>query len=139
KTRIEISGTGTHNGRRVTLTRAFELNLTTAFAIATQPEKVSLLPGESAKVRVLANRLKTFDGDVAVQLQTANGLQLPERVVIPKGQSGVDIEVRAAADAQPAQPTLRFHATGQVDGFEEELTANLLTVEVRKVEPPKKK
>jgi hypothetical protein len=139
KTRIEVSATGTHDGRRITLTRAFELNMTTAFTIATQPEKLSLLPGESAKVRVLANRVKTFDGEVAIQLQSVNGLQLPERVVIPKGQSGVEIEVRAATDAQPAQPALRFHGTAQVDAFEEELTANLMTVEVRKVEPPKKK
>jgi hypothetical protein len=139
KTRIEVSGTGVHDGRRITLTRTFELNLTTAFAIAAEPVKLSLLPGEAAKVRVVANRVKTFDGEVAIQLPTMNGLQMPERVIVQKGQSSAEIEVRATADAQPGQHNVQLYATAQVDGFEEEQRGNLLTVEVRKVEPPKKK
>jgi hypothetical protein len=139
RSRIEVSGTGTVEGRRITLTRTFELNLITAFTINTEPAKVSLLPGESAKVRVNANRVKTFEGDVTVELTKQPWLTLPERVVVPKGQTAVEIELRLAADAPVGRHNVQFHATAQVDGFEEEVRANLLELEVRKVEAPKKK
>lgn len=139
KSRIEVSGTATHQGRRVTLTRTFELNLTTAFAVTGEPAKLSLLPGESARVRVLANRVKTFDGDVTVHLPAINGLNLPETLVIPKGQPGVDLDIRVAPDCPANRYSIQPRSTGTVDGFEEEHRGTLVEVEVKKAEPPKKK
>lgn len=139
KTRIEVSGTATHEGRRITLTRTFELNLVTAFTVTAEPAKFSLLPGESAKVRLIANRLKSFDGELRIELRPINGLSLPETVMIPKGQTGVDVEVRAVADAAASRQSLQAHATGIVDDFEEEHRGNLIEIEIRKVEAPKKK
>ena len=139
KSRIEVSGTAIHQGRRVTLTRMFELDLTTAFTVAGEPKKLSLLPGEAAKLRLVATRVKSFDGDVLVELPRITGLSIPETVVIPKGQSGVDIEIRVLPDATPNKHNLQGRATSTVDGFEEEQRGQLIEVEVRKVELPKKK
>jgi len=139
KSRIEVSGTAIRQGRRVTLTRMFELDLITAFTVAGEPKKLSLLPGEAAKLRLVATRVKSFDGDVLVELPRITGLSIPETVVIPKGQSGVDIEIRVLPDATPNKHNLQGRATSTVDGFEEEQRGQLIEVEVRKVELPKKK
>lgn len=138
KSRIEVSGTATHQGRRVTLTRVFELELTTAFTVAGEPKKLALLPGESAKVRVVATRVKSFDGDVLVELPRITGLSMPESVVILKGQSAVDVEIRVLPDATPNRHNLQGRATATVDGFEEEQRGTLFEIEIRKVEAPKK-
>ena len=139
KTRIEVSATAIHQGRRVTLTRTFELDLTTAFTVSGEPKKLALLPGESAKMRIVATRVKSFDGDVRVELPRINGLSIPETVVIPKGQSGVDVEIRVLPDAMPNRHNLQGRATSTVDGFEEEQRGQFVEVEVRKVEVPTKK
>ena len=68
RVRTEVSATGVHQGRRITLARAFDLDLTTAFKLAPEPARVSLSPGESAKVRLTVSRVKSFDGPVTLHL-----------------------------------------------------------------------
>ena len=46
--------------------------------------------------------------------------------------------IKAEADASPRKQGLQTYATALVDGFEEELRASPIEVEIRKVEPPKK-
>ncbi len=137
--RIEVTATGTHQDRRVTLIRTFELDLNYAYTITSDTPKVALLPGESAKVRYFANRVRTFDGAVTLHLNPMQGLEAPETVTIPKGQTSVEFEVKALADAQPRKQNWTFTATADVSGFEEELRAAPVEIEVKKVEPPKKK
>ena len=120
KSRIEVTAAATHQGRRVSLTRTFELNLSTAFNLTAAPAKISLLPGESAKVRLLANRVRSFDGEVTLKLSPIQGLSFPETLVIPKGQPGVDMNVLAEADCTPRRQNLQVHGVAVVDGFEEE-------------------
>jgi hypothetical protein len=139
KSRIEVAATAEHQGRRVTLTRTFELNLTTAFTVKATPAQVSLLPGGSAKVRLRLDRVKSFDGPVTLRLTPTQGLTFPETVVVPKGQSGADVDVTAAADAGPRKQNLTVTATATVDGYEEEQRGTPFEVEIRKVEPPPKK
>jgi len=136
--RIEVTATGRRQGRRVQLTRTFQLDLTTAFTFAPEPAKVSLLPGESARTRIAVNRVKTFDGPVTLHLQPIAGVTFPESVLVPKGQSSVEIDIAAATDAQPRKQGITVQATGEVDGFEEELRGSPLEVEVKKLEPKKK-
>ena len=50
KARIEVTATGTHEGRRITLIRSFALDLTYAYAVRSETPKVALLPGESCEV-----------------------------------------------------------------------------------------
>ena len=59
---IAVTATGTHAGRRVELTRTFELEISTAFRIAAEPTPVKLFPGETGRVRLLVTRAKSFDG-----------------------------------------------------------------------------
>ncbi len=139
KSRIAVTATGERSGRRVALTRTFELNLTTAFSVTAEPAKLSLLPGESAKVLLKLSRLMPFDGPVTIALPKLNGLTLPETLTIAKGQTSAEFTVVAAADAPLGRQAPQAHATATVAGYEEELRTTLLDVEVRKVEPPKKK
>ena len=132
KSRIEVTGTAILEGRRIALTRTFELNLTTAFAPTVEPAKVSLLPGESAKVRLLANRLKSFDGEVKLRLTPIPGLNFPESIAIPKGEVGVELSVSARPDAMPLKQNVAIQATATVDGFEEERRDIPFEVEIRK-------
>ncbi|HEX4613577.1 MAG TPA: hypothetical protein VH092_35675, partial [Urbifossiella sp.] len=138
-TRIDVTATGVHAGRRVTLTRAFDLVLTPAFTVTAEQTKVALLPGESARVRLLVGRVKTFDGPVTLRLSPVSGVTLPETLTVPKGAASVDVEIAVPAAAQPTRQNLTVTAAGDVDGFEEEIRSSPVEIEVRRVEPPPKK
>jgi hypothetical protein len=139
KARIEVSATGTHAGRRVTLTRTFDLDLTPAFKVTADPPKASLLPGERATVKLTVERVTTFAGPVMLRFQQQAGITLPEAVTIPKGETAATIGVAVSADAAAGRRNVQATATADVDGFEEELRVQLAEVEVKKVEPSKKK
>jgi hypothetical protein len=139
KSRIEMAATGTHAGRRVTLTRTFELEIITAFKVTADPPKVTLLPGESTKVKLTVERVPSFAGPVTLRFQPQNGVTIPETVTIPKGATAVTIDVAVSPDAGAGRRNLVATATGDVDEFEEEFRVQLAEVEVKKVEPPKKK
>jgi hypothetical protein len=139
KPRIEVTATGTHQGRRVTLIRTFDLDLGYAYKITTDTPKVALEPGGSAKVRYSVSRVKTFDGPVTLHLNPMSSLDAPETVTIPKGQTSIEFDVRSAADAQPRKQNWQFTATADVSGFEEEYRAAVVEIEIKKIEPPKKK
>ncbi len=138
KHRVEVTAVGVQQGRRVSLTRTFDLDIRSAFSVTAEPVLVKLEPGASAKVRVIANRMKTFDGDVTVQFSPSQGLNLPEKVVIPRGQTGVDVEIRIAPEQAPGRQGINLNATGTVNGFEEEQRGGRFEVEVLKPAAPKK-
>ncbi len=139
KVRIDVTATGTHQNRRVSLTRSFDLDLVTAFRFASEAAKVSLLPGESATVKLAITRHKSFEGPVHVQLNPMQGIDFPEMVTVPKGQNSVEFTVMATMDAQPRKQGWGVHATADVAGFEEELRGSPVEIEIKKVEVPKKK
>ncbi len=139
KSRIEVTATARHQGQRIQLLRTFDLDLTTAFKFAPEPVKVSLLPGESTRARVSISKVKGFDGPVILHLQPMPGITFPETVMVPKGQTSVEIDIAVSLDAQPRKQGLAVMAAGEVDGFEEEVRGSPIEIEVRKVEPPKKK
>jgi hypothetical protein len=139
KTRIDVTATGTHQGRRVSLTRTFDLDLITAFRFPQENAKASLLPGESTTVKLTLTRYKTFEGPITLQLYPAQGLEFPESVTIPKGQNSVEFPLKATLDAQPRKQNMNVMATGEVGGFEEELRGSGVEIEIKKVEVPKKK
>ena len=63
---------------------------------------------------------------------------MPQTVVVPRGETGVDIEVKALKDAAPGRRGIQLSATADVDGFEEEQRGGRLEIEVTKVDVPKK-
>jgi hypothetical protein len=138
KTRIEVLASAVHAGRTITLIRTFELEIRTAFTVAAPPAPIKLAPGESVKVRITVDRVKTFAGPVKVNLQPAAGLDLPESVVVSGGETGVEIEVKAQKDAMPGRRSIQLTGTADVDGFEEEHRGARIEIEVPKPETPKK-
>jgi hypothetical protein len=139
KTRIEVEATALYQGRRITLTRSFELQLRTAFIITAEADKAPVNPGATVKVRVLADRIKTFDGPVTVQLTPVQGLDLPATLSIPRGVASVDLDIKIPADLAPRRIGIRARSTGVVGEFEEEQQGELVNIDVRKPEAPKKK
>jgi hypothetical protein len=136
KTRIEVLATTMCDGRQVTLIRTFELEIRPAFRITAESSTpVKVEPGKVVKVRLNADRVKSFAGPVKVALSAQQGLELPEMATIPSGQDGVEIVVKVQADAPPGRRSIVLSATGDVDGFEEEERNGRLEVEVVKPEP----
>ena len=63
---------------------------------------------------------------------------MPETAIVPKGKDSIEIDVAVSLDAQPRKQNVQLTATAYVSGFEEELRASPVEVEVKKVEVPKK-
>jgi hypothetical protein len=120
KHRVEVTAVGVHAGRRVALTRTFDLDIKPAFAVSAEPAVLTLEPGAAGKVRLSAERLKTFAGEVTLTLSPQPGLEMPASVVIPRGQAGVDVPIKADANLPAGRRGISFNATALVNGFEEE-------------------
>lgn len=139
KTRIEVQGTAIHQGRRVTLTRSFDLDLRTAFRVTAEMDKAPVAPGTTMKVRLLADRVKTFDGPITVRLTPVSGIELPATVMIPRGAASVDLEIKIPSDLTPRRLGIRARSSATVGDFEEEQQDELGNIDVRKPDPPKTK
>jgi hypothetical protein len=139
KARIDVTATGTHAGRRVTLTRCFDLDLVTAFKVVPETPKVTLAPGESTTVRYAIDRVPGFDGPVSLRLNPQDGLTFDEAIGVAKGQSTVDVKVSIAPTATPRRVNLSITATATVDGYEEEVRAANVEIDVKPPEPKKGK
>lgn len=139
KARIDVSATGTHSGRQVTLIRTFELDLVSAFKITPESPKLMLAPGETGTVRLLVERVPSFDGPVLLHLNPQDGLQFEESVQVAKGQKIVEIKVVASATAGDRRGNLQINASATVDGYEEEVRVPNVEIEVKAVVPKKDK
>ena len=139
KARIDVTATGTHAGRRVTLTRCFDLDLVTAFKIVSETPKLTLAPGESATVRYTVERVPGFDGPLSLRLNPQDGLAFDETIAVAKGQATVALKVSAAPTATARRVNLSVTATATVDGYEEEVRGPNVEIEVKPPEPPKGK
>jgi hypothetical protein len=135
KHRVEVTAVGVHGGRSVSLTRTFELDIRAAYTVTAEPALLKLEPGGVGTVRLNAERLKTFDGDVTVQFAPVLGIDIPSMVVIPRGQSSVDIAVKVDAGRAPGRQIIQLNTSAEVNGFEEELRGRF---EVEIVKTPKK-
>ena len=120
KHRVDITAVGVVGNRRVSLTRTFDLDIRTAFVVSAEPALLKLEPGAAGTLRLNAERMKTFNGDVTVQLSPVFGLEMPLTVVIPRGKTGVDVPIKVAEDRTPGRLNINLNATADVDGFEEE-------------------
>jgi hypothetical protein len=138
KHRVEITAVGVDRGRRVALTRTFEIDIRSAFIVKTEPALLKLEPGTEGKLRLTADRLSLFDGDIAVQLTPSPGVHYPDHVTIPRGQAAVDIDIRVDATRAPGRVNINLTSSGTVGGFEEELRGRV-EIEVAKTPTPKKK
>ena len=140
KERIDISATAKHASRSITLTRSVTLAVRPAFEVTLEPAQVTVAPGGTVKLKLVAARLSSFSGDVTIMPTTSLGVTLPTTITIPAGQPSVEVDVVVAADSKPRREKIRFAATGTVNGFQEEprpIELDLV-VKLEAKEPPTK-
>jgi hypothetical protein len=135
KHRVDVTAVGIYAGRKISLTRTFDLDIKSAFTVTAEPALLKLEAGATGKVRFNADRLKTFDGDVEVQLSPTPGLEMPTTVMIPRGKSSVEVNVKVDPNLTAGRRSVNLNITAQVNGFEEELRGRF-EVEIEKT--PKK-
>ena len=123
--RIEVRATALHRGRRITLARTFDLEIRPAFALKADKKPLLLAAGGSGKAVVRIERMKTFAGPVTVALSPPDGLECPDKVVVPAGKDSAEVQVRARADARPGRHGVALSGSADVDGFEEEARGRL--------------
>ncbi len=132
KHRVDLTASADVNGHRVNLTRTFTLDVQSAFKPTFEPELPTTEPGGKVKVKLLANRVNTFDGDVTITLGPQPGFKFPETVLIPKGQEAVEIELEADPKLNPARYNLRQQVAGFVGKYEESFNLPNIPIEVKK-------
>jgi hypothetical protein len=137
KHRVDVTALGVKDGRRVALTRAFDLDIRAAYVVSTEPASQKLEPGAKARLHFGAERMKGFDAEVTVQVSPSPGIEMPATIVIPRGQAGVDVDVKIG-DSQPAgRVSINWNASAVVNGFEEEQRGRL-EIDIIKAATPKK-
>jgi hypothetical protein len=139
KARITVAATGTHDGRRVTLIRCFDLDLVPAFKLTPESPKLTLAPGESGTVRYAIDRAASFDGPVSLRLNPQDGLAFDEAIIAAKDQTAIDVKVTALPTVTPRRTNLSITATATVDGYEEEVRVPNVEIEVKLPTVPKTK
>ena len=123
KTRIDVEGVGVFKGRRVALTRTFDLDLRTAFAVSCRTGGRGAgagRDGQGASAGEPRADVRRRRAGAPVENPRRGA---PESVVIPHGQPSVEVELKAAPDAAPTKKGVQLSATGLVDKFEEEQPA----------------
>ena len=101
------------------------------------PDQLSGEAMQREQVRVIADRLKPFDGEMPVRLSAAPGLTLPENIIMPRGQTSVDLELKIAPDRMPGRVSINLYGSAVVNSFEEDYHGGRFDVEVFKTPPPK--
>jgi hypothetical protein len=137
KQRGFLDATAVVEGRRVTLTRSFELDVRTAHRLSLDPPKLSLPPGAAAKVKLLVDRVPTFRGPVIVKPMPVVGVTMPAEIVIAEGQESVEVNLQLAAELKPGTYRIRLPASARVEQFQEDTPGVELELEVKAPEVKK--
>jgi len=146
KTRVDLSATAGDNDRRVTLNRTFELEVKSAFTPSFEPLEpagdppkttLEIEPGGTAQFQILANRVSSFNGPLALTSTPISGFKCPDQLEIPADQPHVDVAVKADPETRPGRYNIRFVTRGLVGKYEEEVRGPNITITVKKPEPEK--
>ncbi len=132
KHRVDLTATADVNGHRVNLIRTFTLEVQSAFKPTIEPELPTTDPGGTVKVKLLANRVATFDGPVTFTLGPQSGFTFPETVTIPKGAESVEFELKADPKLNPGRHNLRQQVAGFVGKYEESFNLPNIPIEIKK-------
>jgi hypothetical protein len=132
KHRVDLTATADVNGHRVNLIRTFTLDVQSAFKPTIEPELPTTEPGGTVKVKLLANRVPTFDGPVTFTLGPQSGFTFPETVTIPKGAASVEVELKADPNLNPGRHNLRQQVAGFVGKYEESFNLPNIPIEIKK-------
>jgi hypothetical protein len=132
KHRVDLTASTDVAGRRVNLVRTFMLDVQSAFQPTFEPVLPAVEPGGTVRIKILANRVPTYDGPVTFKFSPNNGFQLPETVEIARGQPAVEIDVTIDPKLNPGRHTLRVETSGFVGKYEESFNLQNLAIEVKK-------
>jgi hypothetical protein len=137
KHRVDVTALGVKDGRRVALTRTFDLDVRAAYVVSAEPALLKLESGAKATLRLNAERMKGFDAEVTVEVSPSLGIELPAKIVIPRGQASVDVDIKVDANQPAGRQSINWNATAVVNGFEEEQRGRL-DIDIVKTATPKK-
>ncbi len=132
KHRVDLTASVEIDGQRINLIRTFTLDVQSAFKPTIEPELPSTEPGGSVKVKLNANRVETFDGDVVFALGPQPGFTFPATVTIPKGQASVEVEFKADPKLNPGRHNVRNEVAGFVGKYEESFNLPSIPIEIKK-------
>lgn len=132
KHRVDLTAAVEIDGRRVSLVRTFTLEVQSAFQPTFEPALPTADPGGMVHVKVLANRVATFDGPVTFKLSPQVGFQFPETIEIPAGQPAAEFDLKVDPKQNPGRHSLRLEVSGFVGKYEESFNLSNLAIEVNK-------
>lgn len=138
KHRVEVTGKAKDMGRTISLTRTFELDVKTAFAVTAEPALLKIEPGNESAITLTLERGAMFEGPVRLELSPNPAVVLPSEIVFPAGKSSVTIPIRIDADRSAGRHNVQITATATVNGYEEEQRTRF-EIDIAKPAPPKKK
>jgi hypothetical protein len=111
---VTFSGKAKHQGKDVNVTALPALlDVGTApFELTVEPAAVKLEPGEKMKLKITAIRKGGYDGPIALAFKDLPANVNVAAATIAKGQTSVEVEIQAAANAAPAnQPNVTVTGT----------------------------
>ena len=135
KHRVDLTASAEVDGRRINLVRTFTLDVRSAFKPTYEPELPAALPGATARVKLVANRVPSFDGPLQFILGPQFGFTFPSTVQIPAGQPFVEVDIKIDPKLNPGRHGIRVEASGFVGKYEESLNLPNLQIEVQKPTP----
>lgn len=141
KRRVDLTATGRHaDGFSVSLTRTFILDVRSAFDPQFESPTIDIEPGQSVKVKLLANRVPTFDGAITLtDPRPQLAIVYSKTIEIPAGKTDVEFDLQAKSNTPPGRYQLRFESVGYVGKYQEFLRNPILTINVKKPAAPTKK
>jgi hypothetical protein len=132
KYRVDLTASTELAGRRVNLVRTFTLEVQSAFQPTFEPTLPIVEPEGTVRIKILANRVPTFDGPVTFKFSPHNGLQFPETIEIARGQPAAEMDVKIDSKMNPGRYSPRVEVSGFVGKYEESFNLQNFSIEVKK-------
>ena len=97
---ISLFGTAKHQGKDyIVPAEPVQLALGLPFDLKVEPAPLKVTPGGEAKLKVSATRRGGYQGPIALEMRNLPANVTAAKGTIPQGQTSIDLEVAAAANA----------------------------------------
>ena len=132
KHRVDLTASAEVKGQRINIMRTFTLDVRSAFMPTYELSQPMTTPGGTVRVKILGNRVSTFDGPLTFTIGPHSGFKFPETVELPRGQPVVEIDVQAESTLNPGKHDIRVQVAGFVNKYEESINVPNLQIEIKK-------
>jgi hypothetical protein len=102
KFEVTFSGKAKQGAKEFVVSAPAALVLGAPFDLKTEPAMLQLAAGAKVKLKIIATRKGGYQGPIALELRGLPAGVTAPKATIPMGQSAVDVEVSAAANAAAA-------------------------------------